>query len=140
MELRLPEPEAFGFADVAGVQIAWQSFGHGESAVLVVPTWNFVDSRVSASLVRDLSLWLSLRPERGQIRARVPHLPDPGRARWLPNEGATARSPRCRLDDEFAPCMGSTLGEFGAIKRRAGWLIGPGPLSLQMLYGANEQG
>jgi pimeloyl-ACP methyl ester carboxylesterase len=57
VELRLPEPEAFGFADVAGVQIAWQSFGHGESAVLVVPTWNFVDSRVSAPLVPDLSPW-----------------------------------------------------------------------------------
>lgn len=55
MELRLPEPEASGFADVAGVQIAWESFGQGESAVLVVPTWNFVDSRVSARLVPDLS-------------------------------------------------------------------------------------
>jgi len=55
VDLRLPEPEASGFADVAGVQIAWQSFGQGESAVLVVPTWNFVDSRVSAQLVPDLS-------------------------------------------------------------------------------------
>ncbi|MEX1073257.1 MAG: alpha/beta fold hydrolase, partial [Chloroflexota bacterium] len=55
MDLRLPEPEASGFADVTGVQIAWQSFGQGESAVLVVPTWNFVDSRVSAHLVPDLS-------------------------------------------------------------------------------------
>jgi pimeloyl-ACP methyl ester carboxylesterase len=57
VELRLPEPEASGFADVDGVRIAWQSFGHGESAVLVVPTWNFVDSRVSARLVPDLSPW-----------------------------------------------------------------------------------
>lgn len=55
VDLRLPEPEASGFADVAGVQIAWESFGQGESAVLVVPTWNFVDSRVSAPLVPDLS-------------------------------------------------------------------------------------
>jgi len=55
VDLRLPEPEASGFADAAGVQIAWQSFGQGESAVLVVPTWNFVDSRVSAPLVPDLS-------------------------------------------------------------------------------------
>jgi pimeloyl-ACP methyl ester carboxylesterase len=55
VDLRLPEPEASGFADVAGVRIAWQSFGQGESAVLVVPTWNFVDSRVSAPLVPDLS-------------------------------------------------------------------------------------
>lgn len=55
MDLRLPEPVASGFADVAGVQIAWKSFGQGESAVLVVPTWNFVDSRVSAHLVPDLS-------------------------------------------------------------------------------------
>jgi len=55
MDLRLPEPEASGFADVAGVQIAWQSFGRGGEAVLVVPTWNFVDSRVSAHLVPDLS-------------------------------------------------------------------------------------
>ncbi|MGH2451276.1 MAG: alpha/beta fold hydrolase [Candidatus Limnocylindria bacterium] len=55
MGLRLPEPEASGFADVAGVQIAWKSFGKGESAVLVIPTWNFVDSRVSAFLVADLS-------------------------------------------------------------------------------------
>jgi pimeloyl-ACP methyl ester carboxylesterase len=55
VDLRLPEPEASGSADVAGVQIAWQSFGQGESAVLIVPTWNFVDSRVSARLVPDLS-------------------------------------------------------------------------------------
>ena len=55
MDLRLPEPDASGFADVAGVRIAWQSFGQGDSAVLAVPTWNFVDSRVSAFLVRDLS-------------------------------------------------------------------------------------
>jgi pimeloyl-ACP methyl ester carboxylesterase len=55
VELRLPEPAASGLADVAGVEIAWQSFGQGESAVLVVPTWNFVDSRVSARLVPDLS-------------------------------------------------------------------------------------
>ena len=53
--LRLPDPDDYGFVDVAGVVIAWDSFGHGDSAVLVVPTWNFVDSRVSASLVRDLS-------------------------------------------------------------------------------------
>jgi pimeloyl-ACP methyl ester carboxylesterase len=55
VDMRLPEPVASGFADVAGVQIAWESFGQGESAVLVVPTWNFVDSRVSAPLVADLS-------------------------------------------------------------------------------------
>ncbi len=29
--MRLPVPEASGFADVAGVQIAWESFGQGES-------------------------------------------------------------------------------------------------------------
>lgn len=57
MELRLPEPETSGFADMDGVRIAWQSFGHGESPVLIVPTWNFVDSRVSARLVTDLSPW-----------------------------------------------------------------------------------
>lgn len=55
MDLRLPKPDASGFANVAGVQIAWRSFGQGESAVLVIPTWNFVDSRVSALLVPDLS-------------------------------------------------------------------------------------
>lgn len=55
--MRLPEPEASGFVDVAGVRIAWESFGGGESTVLVVPTWNFVDSRVSAPLVPDLSPW-----------------------------------------------------------------------------------
>lgn len=57
MDLRLPQPEASGFADVAGVQIAWQSFGQGESAVLLVPTWNFVDSRVSAPIVPALARW-----------------------------------------------------------------------------------
>ena len=57
MDLLPPEPEASGFAHVAGVQIAWQSSGQGDSAVLVVPTWNFVDSRVSARLVPDLSRW-----------------------------------------------------------------------------------
>lgn len=55
MDLRLPEPEASGSTDVAGVQIAWKSFGQGDSAVLVIPTWNFVDSRVSAFLVPALS-------------------------------------------------------------------------------------
>jgi len=55
VDLRLPESEASGFANAAGVKIAWQSFGRGESAVLVVPTWNFVDSRVSARLVPELS-------------------------------------------------------------------------------------
>ena len=57
MDFRLPAPDATGFADVDGVQIAWQSFGDGEPAVLVVPTWNFVDSRVSARLVPDLAPW-----------------------------------------------------------------------------------
>jgi pimeloyl-ACP methyl ester carboxylesterase len=57
VDLRLPEPEASGFASVAGVQIAWESFGQGESAVLVVPTWNFVDSRVSAPIVPALTRW-----------------------------------------------------------------------------------
>ena len=57
MDFRLPAPDATGYADVDGVQIAWQSFGDGESAVLVVPTWNFVDSRVSAPLVPDLASW-----------------------------------------------------------------------------------
>lgn len=57
MDFRLPAPDETGFADVDGVQIAWQSFGDGESAVLVVPTWNFVDSRVSAPLVPDLAPW-----------------------------------------------------------------------------------
>ena len=57
MDFRLPAPDATGFADVDGVQIAWQSFGDSESAVLVVPTWNFVDSRVSAPLVPALAQW-----------------------------------------------------------------------------------
>jgi len=57
VEMRLPRPDASGFADVAGVRIAWESFGHGESAVLVIPTWNFVDSRVSAPMVPALSRW-----------------------------------------------------------------------------------
>jgi pimeloyl-ACP methyl ester carboxylesterase len=57
VDLRLPQPDASGFADVAGVQIAWESFGQGESAVLVVPTWNFVDSRVSAPIVPALARW-----------------------------------------------------------------------------------
>jgi pimeloyl-ACP methyl ester carboxylesterase len=55
VSLRLPDPDESGVVDVAGVRIAWDSFGRGESAVLVIPTWNFVDSRVSASLIRDLS-------------------------------------------------------------------------------------
>jgi pimeloyl-ACP methyl ester carboxylesterase len=57
MDLRLPAPDAAGFADVDGIRIAWQSFGDGESTVLVVPTWNFVDSRVSAPLVPALASW-----------------------------------------------------------------------------------
>ena len=55
MDLRLPTPDASGFADSNGVRIAWEAFGSGPSTVLVIPTWNFVDSRVSANLVPDLA-------------------------------------------------------------------------------------
>ena len=47
-------PDASGFADSGGVRIAWWSAGAGERTLLVVPTWNFVDSRVTADLVNDL--------------------------------------------------------------------------------------
>lgn len=55
MPLRLPEPNASGVASSDGIGIAWQSFGEGEETVVFVPTWNFVDSRVSARQVPDLS-------------------------------------------------------------------------------------
>ncbi len=51
--LRLPD--ATGSADSGGVRIAWWSAGTGDRTLLVVPTWNFVDSRVTADLVNDLS-------------------------------------------------------------------------------------
>ncbi len=37
------------------MRIAWQSFGDADEAVVLVPTWNFVDSRVSAHQVPDLA-------------------------------------------------------------------------------------
>lgn len=35
-----------GFADNAGTRIAWYRHGDGPTTILLVPTWNFVDSRV----------------------------------------------------------------------------------------------
>ena len=41
-----PEADETGFADSAGVRIAWRRYGNGPDTILFMPTWNFVDSRV----------------------------------------------------------------------------------------------
>jgi pimeloyl-ACP methyl ester carboxylesterase len=50
----LKSPDASGIADSGGVGIAWWSAGAGDRTLLIVPTWNFVDSRVTADLANDL--------------------------------------------------------------------------------------
>ena len=41
-----PDADETGFADSAGVRIAWYRYGSGSETILFIPTWNFVDSRV----------------------------------------------------------------------------------------------
>ena len=42
-----PEPIASGLATSPdGVRIAWNRYGDGDPTILVIPTWNLVDSRV----------------------------------------------------------------------------------------------
>ena len=50
-----PRPSAVGTATSAdGTQIAWRRYGEGERAILFVPTWNLVDSRVVGHQVAAL--------------------------------------------------------------------------------------
>ena len=41
-----PEADETGFADGAGIRIAWRRYGSGPETILFIPTWNFADSRV----------------------------------------------------------------------------------------------
>ncbi len=41
-----PPADEHGVADSGGVGIAWHRYGAGDESILLVPTWNFVDSRV----------------------------------------------------------------------------------------------
>ena len=41
-----PEADETGFANSAGIGIAWRRYGNGPETILFIPTWNFVDSRV----------------------------------------------------------------------------------------------
>jgi pimeloyl-ACP methyl ester carboxylesterase len=41
-----PEADETGFANSAGIRIAWRRYGDGPETILFIPTWNFVDSRV----------------------------------------------------------------------------------------------
>lgn len=52
-----PAADETGFANSAGVRIAWRRYGSGPDTILFIPTWNFVDSRV-------------LRPEVDGLRDR----------------------------------------------------------------------
>ena len=42
-------------ASVDGTSIAWYRYGHGDSAILFVPTWNLVDARVVGHQVAMLA-------------------------------------------------------------------------------------
>ena len=41
-----PEADEIGIAHSAGTRIAWRSYGNGPETILLLPTWNFVDSRL----------------------------------------------------------------------------------------------
>jgi pimeloyl-ACP methyl ester carboxylesterase/predicted glycosyltransferase len=43
---RARDPDGGGFIERDGVRIAWESYGSGERAVLLMPTWEIVHSRV----------------------------------------------------------------------------------------------
>ena len=46
--------DEMGVADSGGVNISWRRYGNGPDTILLVPTWNFVDSRVLGHQVDDL--------------------------------------------------------------------------------------
>jgi pimeloyl-ACP methyl ester carboxylesterase len=51
-----PRPEAHGSAaSVDGTAIAWYRYGQGDPVILLVPTWNIVDARVSGHQVTALA-------------------------------------------------------------------------------------
>ena len=73
-----PSPRRAGYAtSLDGSRIAWKRYGEGEPAILVIPTWNLVDSRVVGHQVAALEphatvvtydargVGASDRPERG---------------------------------------------------------------------------
>jgi len=43
---RAREPDAAGYVDREGVQVAWESYGDGEPAVLLLPSWWITHSRM----------------------------------------------------------------------------------------------
>ncbi len=55
MSTRAREPDARGFAERAGVRVAWERFGEGEPAILFVPTWSIVHSRLWKLQVPDFA-------------------------------------------------------------------------------------
>ena len=49
------EPDAVGVADRDGVRLAWKSYGNGGPALLLLPTWQIIDSRFWKAQVGYLS-------------------------------------------------------------------------------------
>jgi pimeloyl-ACP methyl ester carboxylesterase/predicted glycosyltransferase len=43
---RARDPDGWGFVERDGVRVAWESYGSGERAILLMPTWEIVYSRV----------------------------------------------------------------------------------------------
>jgi pimeloyl-ACP methyl ester carboxylesterase len=52
---RAREPDARGFVERDGVRVAWERFGEGDPAILFVPTWSIVHSRVWKLQVPDFA-------------------------------------------------------------------------------------
>jgi pimeloyl-ACP methyl ester carboxylesterase len=52
---RARQPDRTGFVERAGVRIAWEMVGRGEPAILFVPTWSVVHSRVWKLQVPDFA-------------------------------------------------------------------------------------
>lgn len=53
--MRAREPDQTGFAERDGVRIAWERFGPADRAVIFIPTWNFIHSRISKMQVPHLA-------------------------------------------------------------------------------------
>jgi len=49
-----PDADETGFANRAGIRIAWRRYGNTPETILFIPTWNFVDSRVMRRQVDGL--------------------------------------------------------------------------------------
>lgn len=91
--MRAREPDASGFVERDGVRVHWESFGHGDTTVLLAPTWSILPSR----------FW----------KLQVPHLARRYRVITFDGRGTglsdSPRGPAAYTHYEFADDLGAVL-------------------------------